>query len=118
MVAARDRSYFQVWAGLVDAGNAYTVRWVGNASSGGGVTDPDEAAHLWEATFYKDGSIVLVTGQINGYTSPTQYSANDPTGIASESAWLAQMDGIYPYSAYLFTPQDARGNAWKVEKKA
>lgn len=112
MVLGGDRSWLTVHTGATDGGNAYTVRFVGGTSS----NDPTNNVNLritWEVTFYKDGSIVLVTGTLNGLAGAT-----GTTGLASAGAWLAQIGTIAENSAYLFTPQDTQGNTWTVEKKA
>ncbi len=115
-VGAADRSWFGLWVGLVDNGDAYTIRWVGNQTNSNVSSNIDDSDHLWEVTFYKDGSIVLVTKRING--SPSAPMANSVTGIASSSSWLAQIPNLAPNSAYLFLPSDANGNTWSVTKKA
>lgn len=104
LVAAGDRSYNGLYSGSLDNGKSFTVRFEGNQRY-----DNNGSTIIWEATFYSDGCIVLVTAE--GLTD------NGASGLASDSAYYTnnQLSGS---SAYLYTPLNATGTSWRFEKKA
>lgn len=104
LVAAGDRSYNGLYSGSLDDGKSYTVRFEGNQRY-----DNNGSVVIWEATFYSDGCIVLVTD--------SAFVDLGASGLASDSAYYTnnQLSGS---SAYLYSPLNSDGTAWSFEKKA
>lgn len=89
MISAADRSYQAVWAGS-RAVDQYTVRYEGNSSSGGGVSNM-----IWELTFFASGAMMLVTGGMastNGVTGITNGTGSNSNAFVatSNSSWAIE----------------------------
>jgi hypothetical protein len=104
LINAGDRSYKGLYSGSLDNGKSYTVRFEGNQRY-----DNNGAVVIWEATFYSDGCIVLVTD--------SAFVDSGVSGLASDSSYYTnnQLSGS---SAYLYSPLNSDGTAWSFEKKA
>jgi hypothetical protein len=77
-----DNSYQKVYAGAINSGNAFVMRYEGNGSGSGTVNAP---GIVWEVTFYKNQKIQIVIDITN---RPTGIC-----GIASTNAYIDNMAG-------------------------
>lgn len=96
-----------IYAGAVDGGAAYAIRYAGFQN----YSDQTQNFHIWEATFYPDNTIVLVTSPSFG-VNPAAGGSGFSDGTQFISTFNPQPD-----SAYLFTPSDpATGTGWVIAK--
>lgn len=105
-VGFADRSYQRVYVGAVTGG--FCMRFEGSGGSGGTVGSP---THLWEATLYTDGTIVVVTDISARFQATGFFMISDGTVSGDYTPYTGAAD-----SGFLFTP-DVTGGAWVITKE-